>query len=89
MNCDLSAMRRLIHSPHAPELLRSRVVPRAAVSARQSRAIAAGQLQLPRVRTELARHSFFFAPHALGTAGFQGLTAYQNLVVLGFQGLAA
>ena len=36
LNCDLSAMRRLIHSPHAPELLRSRVVPRAAASARQS-----------------------------------------------------
>ena len=50
----------LIHSPHAPELLHSRVVPRAAVSARLSRATAAGQLQLPRVRTEPARHSFSF-----------------------------
>lgn len=55
---DAYVLRRLFDSPHAPELLRSRVVPRAAVSVRQSRATAAGQLQLPRVRTEHARRSF-------------------------------
>ena len=55
---DVAAMRRILHAPHAPELLRSKVMYRSDVSCRQSRATADGQLQIPRTRTELARRSF-------------------------------
>ena len=53
-----AAMRRLLYAPTPSELLRSRIVYRSDVSVRQSRATVSGQLQLPRVRTELAKRSF-------------------------------
>ena len=59
-DCDIAAIRRILCSPHAPELLRSKILCRSEVSARQSRATQDGQLHLPRVRTELARRSFLF-----------------------------
>ena len=55
---DVAVMRRLLYSPHVPGLLSGRVPRRSEVSARQSRGSVSGQLELPRVRTELARRSF-------------------------------
>ena len=55
---DIAAMRRILCAPTPPELLRSRIEYRSDVSVRQSRATVSEQLQLPRVRTELAKRSF-------------------------------
>ena len=55
---DVAAMRRILCAPTPPELLRSRIEYRSDVSVRQSRATVSEQLQLPRVRTELAKRSF-------------------------------
>ena len=62
---DIATVRHLINAPCASELLRERVVLRSEVSSRSTRATAAGQLQLPRVRTEFARRSSVYrAMHA-------------------------
>ena len=56
---DLMTMYRLVNDVNAPELLRSRIVSRADVSIRATRAVSDGHLEVPRARTELARRSFF------------------------------
>ena len=53
-------MHRLLNSVHAPACLRNLLQYRECVSVRETRGSLAGQLQLPRVRTELARRSFGF-----------------------------
>ena len=55
---DLHVIFKLMHDSQAPDLIRRRIVHRAAVSSRSTRATSDGQLQIPRVRTELARRSF-------------------------------
>ena len=57
---DIATMRHLIAAPCASEVLRERVVLRADVSSRHTRATADGQLQLPRMRTEFARRGFIY-----------------------------
>ena len=57
---DLAIMHWLLFHEQAPASLRERVLYRGDVSARETRATDAGQLQLPRVRTEHARKFFFF-----------------------------
>ena len=57
---DLVMMHRLLNSAHAPACLRNLLQYRECVSVRETRGSLAGQLQLPRVRTELARRSFGF-----------------------------
>ena len=56
---DIMTMYRITHDENAPELLRSRIVSRADVSSRATRAVSDGLLEIPRARTELARRSFF------------------------------
>ena len=56
---DLAIMHWLLFNEEAPASLRDRVEYRGNVSARETRATDAGQLQLPRVRTEHARKIFF------------------------------
>ena len=56
---DMMTMYRLSYDENAPELLRSRIVSRANVSLRETRAVSDGLLEIPRARTELARRSFF------------------------------
>lgn len=56
---DIHTMHKLVHAEDAPELLRSRIISRADVSARTTRATSDGQLEVPRARTEFARRSFF------------------------------
>lgn len=58
--CDLGIMHWLMTNDQAPISLRQRVVRRESVSSRETRATEAGQLQLPRVRTEHARRYFNF-----------------------------
>ena len=55
----------LITDQHAPVSLRERMVFRKDVSVRDTRATEAGQLQLPRVRTEHARHFFYYRAASL------------------------
>ena len=57
---DVGMVHWLNTSQHAPVSLRERMVSREDVSARTTRATQAGQLQLPRVRTEQARRFFHF-----------------------------
>jgi len=57
---DIAAMRSLLTAPAASELARDRIVTRATVSTRTTRATEDGQLELPRVRTEFARRGFLF-----------------------------
>ena len=56
---DLCTMYRLTHDENGAELLRSRVVSRSDVSVRATGATSGNQLEVPRVRTEFARRSFF------------------------------
>ena len=56
---DLMIMYRLVNDESAPELLRSRIISRADVSSRSTRAVSDGNLEVPRARTEFARRSFF------------------------------
>ena len=55
---DLHVIFKLMCDAQAPDLIRRRIVHRAAISSRSTRATSDGQLQIPRVRTELARRSF-------------------------------
>ena len=62
---DLGMVHWLITDQHAPVSLRERMVFRKDVSVRDTRATEAGQLQLPRVRTEHARHFFYYRAASL------------------------
>ena len=55
---DVAMLSRVLYCPHAPVSLRDQIAYRAEVSERETRATAAGSLQLPRVRTEHGRRSF-------------------------------
>ena len=57
---DLAIMHWMHFHDQAPASLCERVIYRDTVSARETRATDAGQLQLPRVRTEHARKFFHF-----------------------------
>ena len=57
---DIAAIRLLTSAAGACEVLRERILRRSDVSVRSTRATESGQLQLPKVRTELARRSFFY-----------------------------
>ena len=50
--CDISRMHSLLNSPHAPVSLCEEIVYRGEISGWETRAVDAGALQLPRVRTE-------------------------------------
>ena len=56
---DIAIMHWLLHHDQSTAGLRERVMYRSDVSARETRATEAGQLQLPSVETELARKFFF------------------------------
>ena len=55
---DVCIMYRLLSGEAAPEVIRSSISFRSAVSARDTRATADGSLEMPRTRTEFARRSF-------------------------------
>ena len=55
----------------ASEVLREGILRRSDVSVRRTRATESGQLQLPKVRTELARRSFFY----------RAISAWNNAIV--------
>ena len=55
---DMAMLHRLLNRLHVPQSLRDAIEYRSDVSVRETRAAAAGQLQLPRVHTELARRFF-------------------------------
>ena len=57
---DMGLVHWLLTSEHAPVSLRERMIFREDVSVRSTRATEAGQMELPRVRTEHARHYFQF-----------------------------
>ena len=57
---DLGMVHWLLTNQHAPVSLREHIVFRGEVSSRSTRAADAGQLQMPRVRTEHARRFFYF-----------------------------
>ena len=57
---DMSVMRHLMTASNSSEILRDQIVTRSAVSARRTRATDGGQLQLPRVKTELARRGYLY-----------------------------
>lgn len=57
---DLAAMHMILHSPRSPVCLRERVTYRETVSSRVTRGTADRLLELPRVRTEIARRCFAF-----------------------------
>jgi len=57
---DIAAMRRLLSPSCEAHALTEQLLYRSEVSVRQTRAVASGQLQLPRVRTEFARRSFTY-----------------------------
>ena len=56
--CDLSRIHSLLNSPHAPASLREGLLYRGEISERETRAVEAGALQLPRVRTEHGKRFF-------------------------------
>ena len=55
---DVSIVSRLLTASDAAEILCAKLVPRSEISSQRTRASTSGQLQLPRVKTELARRSF-------------------------------
>ena len=55
---DLSQTHSIINAPLTPVCLRQQFVDRGDVSERETRSVLAGELQLPRVRTEHARRYF-------------------------------
>ena len=57
---DIAAIRRLLSPSCQAQALTDQLLHRSEVSVRQTRAVANGQLQLPRVRTEFARRSFIY-----------------------------
>ena len=56
--CDMSRMHNILNSPHAPVSLCENILYRREISGRETRAVQAGALQLPRVHTEHARRFF-------------------------------
>ena len=57
---DIAIMHRLLGPSCEAAALSEQLIRRGEVSARHTRAVANGQLQLPRVRTEFARRSFMY-----------------------------
>ena len=57
---DVAAISCLLSSSCEARALTEQLLYRSEVSVRQTRAVASGQLQLPRVRTEFARRSFMY-----------------------------
>ena len=57
---DLSFVKHTLTNPNSSKLMREKLLSRADVSSRQTRATSGGMLQLPRVRTELGRRGFHF-----------------------------
>ena len=57
---DISIVKRLLTASDASEILRAKLVHRSEISGQSTRAAASGQLQLPRVKAEMARRSFLF-----------------------------
>ena len=57
---DIAVMSRLLSPECEAHVLTEQLLYRSDVSARQTRAVVSGQLQLPRVRTEFARRSFMY-----------------------------
>ena len=57
---DIAVMRRLLNPDCEAQALTEQLLLHSEVSARQTRAVVNGQLQLPRVRTEFARRSFMY-----------------------------
>ena len=57
---DNATIKRTLTNPNASEYLREKLLSRADVCSRTTRATAGGQLQLPRVRTELVKRSFLY-----------------------------
>ena len=57
--CDITLIGRLLSREEAPEAIRNMIVYRSDVSSRETRASAAGVMELPQVQTELARRSFY------------------------------
>ena len=55
---DLLMLRHLLSHPYSPQCLSSKVRYRSSVSVRDTRAAVAGHLELPRVRTEMAKRFF-------------------------------
>ena len=68
---DIVTIYKIINEETYSENLKSLVESRAAVSARRTRAVEAGQLQLPKVRTERARRFFMYR----AVASWNGTTA--------------
>ena len=62
---DMVMLHRLLNRLHVPQSLRDAIEYRRDVSVRGTRAAAAGQLQLPRVLTELARRFFGYRATSL------------------------
>ena len=60
LEIDIAAIRRLLGPSSQAQALTDQLLHRSEVSVRQTRAVASGQLQLPRVRTEFARRSFMY-----------------------------
>ena len=65
---DIAMIHRLFNHLYAPQCLLSSIDHRSDVSSKNTRAAAAGLLQLPRVRTELARRHFGFRALSLWNA---------------------
>ena len=57
---DIAVMSRLLSPECEAQVLTEQLIYRGDVSARQTRAVVNGQLQLPRVKTEFARRSFMY-----------------------------
>ena len=57
---DLAAVHRILHSARSPACLKERVIYRSAVSTGATRGTTVEQLELHRVRSEVARRSFAF-----------------------------
>ena len=57
---DVAMLYRLFNHEHAPQSLRDLISYRSDVSARETRATAAGLLQPPRLRTEMAKRYFWY-----------------------------
>ena len=57
---DFSFIKRTLTKPNSSKHMRDKLLSRADVSSRQTRATTGGMLQLPRVRTELAKRGFHY-----------------------------
>ena len=72
---DLAMLRRILTHQHAPRRLCDSFTRRDEVSNRDTRGARAGQLQLPRVHTELARRFYSFRAVSSWNASFSGASA--------------